>query len=210
MLFSCYSITKVNCYMKKILILSSILFFRLNILLIILFIHSKAMAYEEPSFNIVHKTDVYEIRKYGDRLVVQANYTNQNSSFRNLFNYISGSNKQTEKIKMTVPVTQFEESSEMVMQFFLPSKFTKNTAPAPTDPRVKLITIEGGYYAVIKYSGRVTDKNFNKYLKILKENLISDNIEIIGPAIKAIYNGPFTLPIFRRNEAMFLIDWKKL
>ena len=168
------------------------------------------MAYEEPSFNIVHKTDVYEIRKYGDRLVVQANYTNQNSSFRNLFNYISGSNKQTEKIKMTVPVTQFEESSEMVMQFFLPSKFTKNTAPAPTDPRVKLITIEGGYYAVIKYSGRVTDKNFNKYLKILKENLISDNIEIIGPAIKAIYNGPFTLPIFRRNEAMFLIDWKKL
>ena len=196
--------------MKKILILSSILFFRLNILLIILFIHSKAMAYEEPSFNIVHQTDVYEIRKYGDRLVVQANYTNQNSSFRNLFNYISGSNKQTEKIKMTVPVTQFEESSEMVMQFFLPSKFTKNTAPAPTDPRVKLITIEGGYYAVIKYSGRVTDKNFNKYLKILKENLISDNIEIIGPAIKAIYNGPFTLPIFRRNEAMFLIDWKKL
>ena len=52
--------------------------------------------------------------------------------------------------------------------------------------------------------------NIHTYKKILKENLISDNIEIIGPAIKAIYNGPFTLPIFRRNEAMFLIDWKKL
>ena len=184
--------------------------FRLNIILITLFLYSNAMAYEEPLFNIVHQTDVYEIRQYEDRLVVQANYTNQNSSFRNLFNYISGANKETEKIKMTIPVTQFEESSEIVMQFYLPSKFTKKTAPSPTDPKVKLITIEGGYYAVIKYSGRLTDKNFNKNKKILKENLIEDKIEIIGPAIKAIYNGPFTLPILRRNEAMFRVDWKKL
>ena len=166
------------------------------------------MAYEESPFNIVHQTDIYEIRHYVDRLAVQATYTNQNSSFRNLFNYISGANIDLEKIKMTIPVTQSEESSEMVMQFYLPSKFTKKTAPVPTDPRVELITIAEGHYAVIKYSGRLTDKNFNKHRKILKENLIEDKIEIIGPAIKATYNGPFTLPILRRNEAMFRVDWK--
>ena len=186
-----------------------VLFFRLNIFLTLLFIYSHAMAYEESPFNIVHQTDVYEIRHYVDRLAVQATYTNQNSSFRNLFNYISGANIDSEKIKMTTPVTQSEESSEMVMQFYLPSKFTKKTAPVPTDPRVELITIEEGYYAVIKYSGRLTDKNFNKHKKILKENLIEDKIEIIGPAIKATYNGPFTLPMLRRNEAMFHVDWKK-
>ena len=168
------------------------------------------MAYEESSFNIIHQTDVYEISHYVDRLAVQATYTNQNSSFRNLFNYISGANIESEKIQMTTPVTQFEESSEMVMQFYLPSKFTKKTAPVPTDPRVKLITIEEGHYAVIKYSGRLTDSNFNKHKKILKENLIEDKIKIIGPAIKAIYNGPFTLPLLRRNEAMYRVDWKKL
>ena len=187
-----------------------VLFFRLNIFLTLLFIYSHAMAYEESPFNIVHQTDVYEIRHYVDRLAVQATYTNQNSSFRNLFNYISGANIDSEKIKMTTPVTQSEESSEMVMQFYLPSKFTKKTAPVPTDPRVELITIEEGHYAVIKYSGRLTDKNFNKHKKILKENLIEDKIEIIGPAIKATYNGPFTLPMLRRNEAMFHVDWKKL
>ena len=186
-----------------------VLFFRLNIFIILLLTYSHAMAYEESPFNIVHQTDVYEIRHYVDRLAVQATYTNQNSSFRNLFNYISGANIDSEKIKMTTPVTQSEESSEMVMQFYLPSKFTKKTAPVPTDPRVELITIEEGHYAVIKYSGRLTDKNFNKHKKILKENLIEDKIEIIGPAIKATYNGPFTLPIFRRNEAMFHVNWRK-
>ena len=186
-----------------------ILFFRLNIFLTLLFIYSHAMAYEESPFNIVHQTDVYEIRHYVDRLAVQATYTNQNSSFRNLFNYISGANIDSEKIQMTTPVTQSAKSSEMVMQFYLPSKFTKKTAPVPTDPKVKLITIEEGHYAVIKYSGRLTDKNFNKHKKILKENLIEDKIEIIGPAIKATYNGPFTLPMLRRNEAMFHVDWRK-
>jgi len=187
-----------------------VLLFRLNIFLTLLFIYSHAMAYEESPFNIVHQTDIYEIRHYVDRLAVQATYTNQNSSFRNLFNYISGANIDSEKIQMTTPVTQSAKSSEMVMQFYLPSKFTKKTAPVPTDPRVKLITIEEGHYAVIKYSGRLTDKNFNKHKKILKENLTEDKIEIIGPAIKATYNGPFTLPMLRRNEAMFHVDWKKL
>ena len=168
------------------------------------------MAYEEPPFNIVHQTDVYEIRHYADRLAIQASYTNQDSSFRNLFNYISGANIDSQKIKMTTPVTQFEESSEMIMQFYLPSKFTSKTVPVPTDPKVEIITVEEGFYAVIKYSGRLTDKNFNKHKKILKKYLIEDKIEIIGPAIKATYNGPFTLPIFRRNETMFRVDWKKL
>ena len=167
------------------------------------------MAYEESPFNIVHQTDDYEIRHYVDRLAIQATYTNQNSSFRNLFNYISGANIDSEKIKMTTPVTQSEESSEMVMQFYLPSKFTKKTAPVPIDSRVELITIEEGRYAVIKYSGRINDKNFDKHKKILKKNLLEDKIEIIGPAIKAIYNGPFTLPFLRRNEVMFHVDWKK-
>ena len=187
-----------------------VLFLRLHIVLIILFSHSQVMAYEEPPFKIIHQTDVYEIRHYPDRLAVQSTYTGQNSSFRKLFNYISGSNIDSQEIKMTTPVTEFVKDSKMVMQFYLPSKFTKKTAPIPTDPRVEVINIEEGYYAIIKYSGRLTDKNFNKHKKILKESLIKDKIKIIGPAIKAIYNGPFTLPILRRNEAMFHINWKEL
>ena len=35
-----------------------------------------------------------------------------------------------------------------------------------------------------------------------------DNIEILNTAIRATYNGPFTLPFLRRNEAMFRVVWK--
>ena len=167
------------------------------------------MAYEESPYNIVHQTDVYEIRHYVDRLAVQATYTNQNSSFRNLFNYISGANIDSEKIKMTTPVTQSEEGSEMVMQFYLPSKFNKETTPIPSNPDIEIATIKEGYFAVIKYSGRSSDKNFEKHSNILKQKLLEDEISIKGSAIKATYNGPFTLPLFRRNETMFIVNWKK-
>ena len=73
---------------------------------------------------------------------------------------------------------------------------------------MKIATIKEGYFAVIKYSGRSSDKNFIKYSKILQEKLLKDKIVIKGFPIKATYNGPFTLPLVRRNEAMFNIKWK--
>ena len=95
----------------------------------------------------------------------------------------------------------------MLMQFYLPSKFSIENAPIPTNKRVNLVTIDGGYYAVLKYSGRVSDKNYMKHLSKLKGYLEKDNIEMIDYGTKAIFDGPFTLPIMRRNEAMIKIKW---
>ena len=94
------------------------------------------------------------------------------------------------------------------MQFYLPSKFNKDNVPNPSKPDVEIINIEGGYYAVIRYSGRASDKNFIKHKEILENELKKDNILISGSAIKASYNSPFTLPMLKRNEAMFEINWK--
>ena len=166
------------------------------------------MAYEESIYNIVSQNDVYEIRKYGDRLAIQVNYTDQRGGFRELFNYISGSNSNSLKINMTVPATQFNENGINTMQFFLPENFTKNNAPTPINKQVKLLTIKSGYFAVIKYSGRLTKKNFDKYTNLLKKNLTKDNIKILSSPIRATYNQPFTLPFLRRNEVIFSVLWK--
>ena len=166
------------------------------------------MANEEAKYDVVKSNEIYEIRKYSDRLVVQALNTNQNNSFRKLFNYISGDNETNEKIKMTIPVTQMQKKGNMTMQFYLPSKFNKDNVPNPSRPDVEIVNIEGGYYAVIRYSGRASDKNFIKHKEILESELKKDNISIAGPAIKASYNSPFTLPMLKRNEAMFKVNWK--
>ena len=62
------------------------------------------MAYEEANYEVVNKNSIYETRKYSDRLVIETSMSNEGSSFRKLFNYISGNNDKNEEIKMTTPV----------------------------------------------------------------------------------------------------------
>ena len=181
--------------MKRILI----------ILISILILSSQAMAYEEANYKVVKENKEYEIRKYSDRLVIETNSTEGNG-FRKLFNYISGNNEESQEIKMTVPVTQEIKNGSMTMQFYLPLKFNKDNAPKPSNSDIKILNIEGGYYAVIKYSGRSSDKNFLKNKNILEKQLKQDNITIISPPIKASYNSPFTLPMLKRNEVMYKIN----
>ena len=107
---------------------------------------------------------------------------------------------------MTVPVTQEIKNGSMTMQFYLPLKFNKDNAPKPSNSEIKVLTIEGGYYAAIKYSGRSSDKNFLKNKDILEKELKQDNIIILSPPIRASYNSPFTLPMLKRNEVMYKVN----
>ena len=180
----------------------------LSIVFLGLIITSNSMSYEEANYEVVKKNEVYEIRKYSDRLAIETDISNEGNSFRKLFNYISGNNDKNEEIKMTTPVTQMQKKGNMTMQFYLPSRFNKENIPSPSNPDVKILNIKGGYYAVIRYSGRASDKNFIKHKSILENELKKDNMIILSPPIKATYDGPFTIPMNRRNEAMFEINIK--
>ena len=169
--------------------------------------YSTVMAYEESNYEVIVKNEIYEIRKYSDRLAVETMTSGIDSNFRKLFNYISGKNDTQEKIKMTTPVTQVEKDGNMSMQFNLPSKFNSENVPNPSKEDVKIVNIEGGYYAVLRYSGRASDKNFLKHKEFLEKELKKNNISIISPPIRATYDSPFTLPMNRRNEAMFKVKF---
>ena len=168
--------------------------------------YSNVMANEEANYKIIDRNDIYEIRKYSNRLAVETMTSGIDSNFRKLFNYISGRNDTKEKIKMTTPVTQIEKNGNMSMQFYLPSKFNSDNVPNPSREDVKIIIIEGGYYAVLRYSGRTSDGNFLKHKKILENELQKNKVSIISPPIRATYDSPFTLPMNRRNEAMFKVE----
>ena len=192
--------TKLFKFMKKLkLIFQLFCFFGI-------LTYSNVMANEEANYTIIDKNDIYEIRKYSDRLAVETMTSGIDSNFRKLFNYISGRNDTEEKIKMTTPVTQVEKNGNMSMQFYLPSKFNSENVPNPSREDVKIINIEGGYYAVLRYSGRASDGNFLKHKKILENELQKNKVSIISPPIRATYDSPFTLPMNRRNEAMFKVE----
>tara|TARA_X000001036_G_C20366870_1_gene678789 strand:- start:96 stop:596 length:501 start_codon:yes stop_codon:yes gene_type:complete len=160
------------------------------------------------SFQKIYSNKIYEIRKYSESLAIQTATSSQNSGFRKLFDYISGNNRIKKKIQMTTPVTQMENNGVMTMQFYLPSNLNVGNAPEPSRSDIELVVIEGGYYAVTKYSGRITDKNFIKHRNLLENQLEDDKISVLSTSIRATYNGPFTLPMFRRNEVMFKIDYE--
>ena len=166
------------------------------------------MAVEEANYEIIKTNEIYEIRKYSDLIVVETITSNENSGFRKLFNYISGANEKNQEIKMTAPVTQIKKNGNTYMQFYLPSKFNSKSIPNPSDANVKISKMDSGFYAVIKYSGRNSEKNFIKHRDILEKELKKNNISILNSAIKASYNSPFTLPMLRRNEVMYKIDFK--
>jgi hypothetical protein len=178
-----------------------------------------AMSYEEPSFALVKKTDVYEIRRYEMRTVAEVTYSEEDSGFRILFDYISGANKGSKEVEMTIPVTQSEEidmtvpvtqsgaDGKMSMRFFLPKQYSRQNAPEPNDKRISIIELPEEYFAVISYSGFASDNNFEEHHKELEAALKQDGLVARGPPLKATYNSPFTPPFLRRNEAMYLLEW---
>ena len=178
-----------------------------------------AMSYEEPEYSIVKKTDVYEVRQYKKRTVAEVIYGEEDSGFRVLFDYISGANRGSKEVEMTIPVTQSKEidmtvpvtqsttDGKMSMRFFLPMQYSKQNAPEPNDERVRIIDLPAEYFAVISYSGFASESNFEEHYTELKAALNKDGMVIKGPPIKATYNSPFTLPFLRRNEAMYPLEW---
>ena len=176
-------------------------------------------AIEEPSFKVISANEIYEVREYEDRIAVQTIQNNgQNGAFMKLFKYISGSNTSSRKIDMTapvtqsvqidmtVPVTQKFQDGEMVMQFFLPSKLKLEQAPQPLSEDLSIVVVKGGKYAVIKYTGRSTFRNFEKHSETLIEVLSLDKLKTVGPPIKATFDGPLTPFFLRRNEVMIRVE----
>ena len=109
--------------------------------------------------------------------------------FENFLNTFLEKIKNSEKIAMTIPVTQTKKMIKCLCSSIYLQNLIKTT-PIPNNPDLEITTIPEGYFAVIKFSGRSSDKNFDKHNKILKQKLLDDNILIKGFAIRATYNSP--------------------
>jgi hypothetical protein len=80
---------------------------------------------------------------------------------------------------MTAPVVTAQDSDihSGVMQFLLPSKFTMETAPKPTDPQVSLREIPARTLAVHTFSGWTNAKYVAEKETALMDALKKDKVQ---------------------------------
>lgn len=183
---------------------------------------------KEPPFKVVQTDGDFEIRHYQPMIVASTVVTGNfkeagKKGFRPLFNYISGDNEAASSIPMTAPVISGSVQSdgqEIPMtapviaqgtenqweyQFVLPSGMAFEDAPIPTNPDVTIKKIDEKEFAVLTFSGLLSEKNRIKNTEKLKswmqeKNLVQKNIPMI-----AGYDPPWTVPFLRRNEILIQI-----
>ena len=179
--------------------------------------------YEEPKYTLIQSKDNIEIRQYEPILVaetvVKGNQSEAaNNAFSILANYIFGANTTTTNIAMTAPVTQFQQGEKIAMtapvmqtgdpthwvvQFMMPAQYALETLPKPQDSRITIRKIPSRKVATIRFSGVATERTTGENEAKLRSYLNQQGITITAKAVYAYYDGPSTLPMFRRNEVMF-------
>ncbi len=160
--------------------------------------------YETPEYEVKVKDGHFEKREYKDFYIVE--YENPNdpdvsSGFGTLFQYIGKTNDQNEKISMTIPVIKEITSSGMKMAFVVPQSKWQNI-PKPTDKRLKITKFDKGTFASVTYSGSSTSSKEIEQIQRLEAWLVKNNLTKDSNFMIAIYNGPYILPMFRRNEIL--------
>lgn len=180
----------------------------------------------EKTYTVVRQYESFEVRDYAPYVVAEVTLPGSadeagNQGFRILAGYIFGKNKGERQIAMTTPVTQSAEPKSIAMttpvtqaaseggfviQFRMPAEFTLDTRPEPLDARIKFRETPGQRFAVIRYSGRWSDSNYNEHLDLLRKGIEAAGLRSSGSPIYARYNAPFVPWFMRRNEIWLKID----
>ncbi len=195
--------------------------------LLLLLGSTNVFAIESPKYTVIYKDEVVEYRQYEPYIVAETVVSNSssyqaasNEGFMRLFRYITGNNSSQSNIEMTAPVQQAAASEEIAMTapvqrvetpegwsvaFMLPGKFTMESAPLPSDERIVLRPVPGQLMAVVRYSGRWTERNYEKHKEQLLEGIESAAVKPLGVVESAAYDAPYVLPFLRRNEVMIQV-----
>lgn len=163
--------------------------------------------YETAPYKTLVTDGQFELRAYDafyTAAVREPNWEDSNG-FRQIFNYISGSNKAGEKISMTTPVFNELEQDHASTEFVLPSAFTGKKPPEPENPAIQIKAHQAQLAAVIRFSGKTQPERVRLMEERLRLWIKSNSLRAVGPPRLARYNPPMIPPFLRRNELLLKI-----
>lgn len=184
-----------------------------------------ASAVEEAEYRVLQKDGMFELREYAPSIVAETvvggDFDDAGSrAFRKLFRYIDGENVAQKEIAMTAPVSQAPASEKIAMtspvgqqasdggwvvSFMMPSSYSMDTIPQPSDPAVRLREVPAHRAAVIRYSGFWSEERYREHLQQLRSWIGQQELETSGDPVWARYDPPFKPWFMRRNEILIPI-----
>lgn len=168
-----------------------------------------AVATEEPAFEVVAEHGKIEVRRYPATIQAITPMPESNGSdngFRRLAGFIFGGNSTGESIAMTAPVQRNLTGEVKRMTFYMPSTYDMQSLPTPQDPNVTLREVPAQTVAVVRFSGRATEKRVSQERDALEQGLREEGIAWQGDWLLNQYNPPWTPPFMRRNEIWVEVD----
>ncbi len=181
------------------------------------------VAHESPKYQVIDSFGQVEIRQYSPYLVAETAVdgdleTAGNQGFRILAKYIFGDNQGEQKIAMTTPVsqerakgtkiamtapvTQEKAGDKYVLQFMMPSEYSRAELPEPNDARITIREMPERSFAAVRYSGTWSKRNYEMHLQQLLDTLSEQGYAPVGDPIWARYDPPFMPWFLRRNEIL--------
>lgn len=201
------------------------------IALFLLTFMGNTMATSEPKFELLEKSDAFELRQYKPVIIAEVLVDGDmdkasGKGFRLLAGYIFGNNSiqsgqsakiamtapvtlkaQSEKIAMTAPVTIKADAQQWRVNFVMPAEYTMDSLPKPNNSQVTLKEMPGRKVAVIRFSGLVNEEKTAQKTKELRDWMASKKLQPVSSEPElARYNPPWTLPFLRRNEIIIQYD----
>lgn len=170
-------------------------------------------AYEAANYTTELQNGDFEVRAYPSILLVATPMDVKNrgrdGSFGRLFNYISGSNEEKQKVSMTVPVfmNYEQDGNRETMGFVVPQNVSDEGAPVPTAEHVQLTTREGGRFAVVRFAGKLDQQSQAAAEKRLRTWMQTQSLVAASDAVEfAGYDPPWTPGFLRRNEVLIRLQ----
>ena len=168
----------------------------------------------------VEQTDgAYEVRRYPTLVLASVDVDGSrgealSEGFGPLSEFISGDNRQDDRIDMTRPVLQQpadaetdianlpQGETEWTVSFVMPNWFTAGTLPQPNDESIKIASTPTTRVAVVTFSGFSSDEKLAEETASLRNWMGGKDLTAGGTVRYAVYDPPWRLPFWRRNEVM--------
>jgi len=181
-----------------------------------------AVALEKLAYRTIDREGEFELRLVAPHIVaetfVEGDFEDVgNEGFRRLVEYIGGANRTqatismtapvvqepaSEEIAMTAPVSQAKEGDRYRITFLMPSEYTLETLPQPTDQRIRLRAEPEARVAAIRYSGFWSRSRYDDHERMLREWIQRRGLEAVADPVWARYDPPFVPWFLRRNEIL--------